>query len=194
MAKRYSVIPKDHPQRKALDELAGFRYSDLKKAVIQRGMNFDLVVSSSHGVLSEFFIHHYDEPIKIKRLDEFDDWMDKTLAAKGHKEDDPIRQFKQFTLKPDSEEIPKPIKVKEVKINKPKREKNREFGVFGGTKKELTYNLSKDLLEKKGEYSNKELVKKFGDQLFEKVQKKFPDANDKSIKIWFKRSLDLFRK
>lgn len=192
MAKRNSVIPKDHPHRNAYQELSGFIYQDLKKAVIERGMDFELVVSSSHGTLQDYFIHHYDEPRIPKRLEEFDEWMDRTLGARGHKPDDPIRQFKQFTQKEEEPE-PKPIRVKIEKPKKPKREKNKEFGVFGGTKKEYTYNLSKDLLSKKGNYSNKELVKKFGDQLFEKVQNKFPEANDKSVKIWFKRSLDKFR-
>jgi len=195
MAKKNSVIPRNHPHRSAFDELANFKFSDLKKAVIQRGMDFELVVNSSHGALSEYFIHHYDEPKVDKRLEDFDKWMDIKLGLNGYEKDDPLRKFKQFAP-PETQvdDTPKPEKkLKEIKVKKPKREKNNEFGVYGGTKKELTYSLAKDLLDKKGDYSNKELVKKFGDQLFEKVQKKFPDANDKSVKIWMKRYLESSR-
>lgn len=191
---RYSVVPKDHPRRKALDDLAGFRYSDLKGAVIKRGMEFEKVINSDHGRMADFFIQNYDKPVNPKKLEEFDKWMDLKLKEQGYGEDDPVRQFKQFTLEPEQEEE-KPKKEKKVKIIKPKKEKNKEFGIFGGTKKELTYNLAKNLLAKKGEKykSNKDLVKKFGGQLFDKVKEKFPDANDKSVNIWAKRALDQFR-
>lgn len=196
MAKKsYSVVPRDHPKRKALDELASFRYSDLKAAVIKRGIDFELVVSWDHGKLSDYFINNYDKPVNPKKLEEFDKWMDLMLKAKGYTENDPVRQFKQFTMPIEEEKEEKPKKKIEPKSIKPKKVKNKEFGIFGGTKKELTYSLSRDLVIKMGaKYDNKALIKKFSDQLFNKVKDKFPDANDKSVKIWFKRALPLVRK
>ncbi len=195
MAKKsYSVIPRDHPTRKAFEELASFRYSDLKAAVIKRGIDFDILVASDHGKLSDYFIHNYDKPVNHKRLEEFDKWMDLKLKEKGYEENDPVRQFKQFTM-PEEEIEEKPKKKAEPKPIKPKKVKNKEFGIFGGTKKELTYSLVRDLVNKMGDkYDGKELIKKFSDQLFKRVQAKFPDANDKSVKIWFKRALPLIKK
>ena len=64
-------------------------------------------------------------------------------------------------------------KEKVVKEKKEPRKKDAN-GLFQGTKKSYTYEL-----QKKG---------KTLDQVITKVTRKFPDAQTKSIRIWFNKS------
>ena len=96
-------------------------------------------------------------------IDKYDDWMDKVLEERGYSKDDPMRNY-QLRLGFVSE--------------KPKREKD-ERGLWKGTKKSYTFELTArgyDL-----------------ERVIRRVQKKFPEANDKSIKQWWraaKRKID----
>jgi hypothetical protein len=173
-------------------ELGELKYKDLQSEVIQRGMLYEEVIHADHNSLSSYFIKAYDVPKNPKLLKEFEDRVDQALAEKGYKKDDPIRRFRKFTL--DEQEPEVPI----VKIPKPPKEikaprvKDKQFNIYTGTKKQLTYELTKDLFDKLGKkYKNnaKELCKKFSDKLLTRVLAKFPEAQDKSVKIWMARCM-----
>lgn len=167
-------------------ELARMNYRDLKIACIVRGMEFEDVVEGDHNSLQAFFIKHYHDLPHKDRLERFDNWMDKQLAKK-YPADDPFRAFRLSSVLDDTTEEPK-VKAKIKKAlpktpKKPRREKNSTFNVFKGTKKEYTMELTHKLLKAGKNMESKKLQQK----LVEAVIKKFPDANEKSIIIWYKR-------
>src|SRR5690606_38172536 len=182
-----------HPADKALSKM---NYKDLKIAVIVRGMEFNEVVEGYYGPLATFFKNHYDTPVNPNNLLEFDVWMDKKLEERGYDKDDPLRQFKlSSTLDPDKEELIlrrgriKKAGVRLPKVKKPKAEKNQNFGIRKGTKKEYVMELVKKLHDLGKNLDSKKLLQ----ELISRVIKQYPDANEKSIKIWFskaRKSLD----
>lgn len=196
MAKN-SILDRNHPYFAANKALTKMRYMDLQAAVIMRGMDYEDIVEGDHGKLASWFIKNYNNPVKRDRLEQFDDWMDQKLKERGYKKNHPVRQFRRFSNLDDGQaqvktralrraDVPKKVKVK--------RERDKEFNIFKGTKKDYTYKLSKSLYDAKGseftENIAKQLCKKYSALLLEKVQKKFTDAQEKSVKIWMKRCLD----
>lgn len=192
MGKRQISDDEKEAQR-VIDELGNLKYKDLKAEVILRGMGFEEVVKGDHNTLASFFIKYHSEKKVPDRLNQFEAWVDSKLGELGHKPNDPIRKYKQFSSTDEEEITPKLEKPKKEKIEKPKkekREKDAQFNIFRGTKKEYTYNLCHDLHGKfSKKYDHKTIIKKFSNQLFNKVQAKFPEAQEKSIKIWMSRCL-----
>lgn len=175
----------------AYKELSQFVYKDLKVACIVRGIEFQDVVHGDHGSLASFFIKNYDKAQDPELLEDFDNWMDRQLELSGIAEDDPLRQFRlSSSLDPDTEDTKlRKRKLKGVKIPKKKRkkrERNSTFNVIKGTKKEFTMELVKKLM---GLGKNME-SKKLQATLVKKVVEKYPDANPKSVMIWYKRALN----
>lgn len=174
-------------QEKVLHQLGMMKHKDLVRACVSRGLGFDRVVEYDHNQLGSFFLKNYDTSEDPKLLDEYDSWVENQLTARGYKKGDALLSpFLRlgYVGKGDLGDAPtkiidptsKPKKIPEtVKVDKSKREKDESTGVVTGTKKNLTYTLARE---------GKELPR-----VIELVKKQFPDAQEKSIKIWFKRAL-----
>lgn len=164
-----------------LGGLRNMTFKDLQRQAIMLGMPFPEVPQSDFFRLESFILNSPNEPDKTL-IDKYDDWMDKVLEERGYSKDDPMRNY-QLRLGFVSEDaVTKQKKFKRVKgipkPKKPKREKD-ERGLWKGTKKSYTFELTArgyDL-----------------ERVIRRVQKKFPEANDKSIKQWWraaKRKVD----
>lgn len=150
-----------------------FRYRDLQRAAIMRGMSFDDLVNGDIYRLHKFIQDHKDVEPAIDKLDEFDEWRRKLLEEKHGKGEPFVRLG--YIGKTDDEG--NPLMVFKPKPKKPKKhiEKDSEMGgLWKGTKKHLTVQCKKDGLSL--------------DKTISKVMEAFPDAKESSIKIWYKRS------
>lgn len=159
--------------RNPADEfIANSKYKDLQKACIVRGIGFDKLVEGSYLSLCHFLRKEWVNPINENRLQEFDDWRMKIMRELG-KENEPFIRLAYTPENPEEGVIAK-IKNEKPKSDKPKRELDNSLGIMGGTKKHLTYNC---------QTSGKTL-----EETVKIVMEKFPEAQPKSISIWYKRS------
>jgi hypothetical protein len=160
-------------------ELTQMKYTDLKIACIVRGMLFEDVVEGTASSLQRFFIDNWHVKQDRDRLKQFDNWMAETLIKKGHDKASPLVKYRLSTVLDEQENQKlkgkslKKAKVKKEK--KEKRERDTNFNIFKGTKKAYTYELAQKGIEVG------ETVKL--------VIERFPEAQEKSIKIWYKRAL-----
>jgi hypothetical protein len=168
------------PQDRAL---ANMKYKDLKLACVARGMPFEEVIAADHPKLASWFYKNFDNGEDPTLLSEFDVYVEDQLQKRGYKKGDAVLApcFRLGFVPPMNELPDQPKKVgivvkMETKPEEPKakREVDQETGIIAGTKKSLTYKCQKD---------GKTL-----DETVKIVKEKFPDAQDKSIKIWFQRS------
>lgn len=149
-------------------------YRDLKKAVIVRGIPFELAAKSDFPALHSWLHKHMDNDISINRLDKYDNWVEESLKLIGRFDNiHPQLRLGYVGEKSDNEGKIIIKKTREIKPKKEKREKT-ETGLYKGTKKALTYESEKAGL------SIEETVTK--------VLEVFEDASEKSIKIWYKKS------
>ena len=156
--------------------LSKFKHIDLQRACLMRGLPFDQIGESYYS-LTSYFAKNFDNPEDQTLLDQFDTWRYKRLKERG--EDNPLFVRLGFTreINADTGEILKRKRVKFVNKKKPKRKRNKELGIFAGTKKELT------MISQKEGLSLEETTRV--------VLAKFPDAKDKSIRIWWKKATRL---
>lgn len=142
---------------------------DLQRECIMRGLPFDKI---GEGVpyLQTFFIRAWNtvEP-KPELLNQFDDWRKANIIHT----DVPFIPlgFRETDEEGNTVKVKKP---RGIKKKKKKRERNKQFGIFSGTKKELTYRSQVEGLTL--------------EETINRVKEVFPDANDKSISIWYKKS------
>lgn len=159
------------------------KLKDIQRACVARGMPFEEVVGSSVLGLHSWFANNYDRGQNLNLLNEYDIWMaEKLLQANpeytpdhpinhpslrlgymGHKDEDGEVKKKKLRLKG----LEKPKKKKKARVEGTK--------VIAGTKKGLTYQLTREGLD--------------FDALLEKVEASFDDVNEKSVLIWHKRCL-----
>lgn len=171
-------IPTDRAHR----ELANFKHRDLQRACILRGLSSDRVVGDGHLELVRWFIANYDNGQDDQLIAAHDRWVVAELKAKGLKDDDALlNPAMRFGYGGNIEQMEKPKSTPPAKIpkviEKAKSSIDPELGVRTGTKKSLTFQLTKG-----GKYAIEKII--------ELVVAKFPDANEKSIKIWQKRCLN----
>lgn len=180
--KAYRVSQKLMEESPAMRELYNMRHRDVQIACIVRGMPPPDVVNLSHPKLVTFFCNNYERSQDEKLLLEFDIWREGQLKELGYKENDVLMSpALRFSYVGNIEEMKKPQSTLKLPAaaDKPKKEKaviNEETGVREGTKKAMTYKLAMD---------GKELNK-----TIEAVMKAFPEAQEKSIKIWYKRAIN----
>jgi len=170
---------------RALRELSSMKHRDLQRACILRGMPSQQMVESDHHKLVSWFIENYDNTQSEELLINHDGWVEEQLVARGYKKGDVLLSpALRFSYVGNIEEIEKPKIIKihneKEKVHNEKKEKSTVdvvTGIRNGTKKALTYQLTISGL------SIEEVIKG--------VKNKFPEAEDKSIKIWFKRATNL---
>ena len=170
---------------RALRELSNMKHRDLQRACIVRGMPSQDMVESDHHKLVSWFIENYDNTQSQELLINHDGWVEEQLIARGYKKGDVLLSpALRFSYVGNIEEIEKPkiIKPHNEKEKPPNERKEKSTvdvntGIRTGTKKALTYQLTISGL------SIGEVIKG--------VKNKFPEAEDKSIKIWFKRATNL---
>lgn len=153
----------------------------LKRECIVRGIPFDKVCSSIPQ-LQTWFLHNYDNPIKLDKLNEYDQWSTLLLKDRGVDESMLAPEFRlgSFILK-NAEGGTYKSKGSRSRIPKMREKKQRtEDSLFVGTKKALTFELQKKGLTKA--------------EVIEKVQAKFPDAKAKSVGIWYNKCKRLHSK
>lgn len=180
--KSIAKIAKTSDMSRADYELTRMTYTDLKRACLARGMDFEKASDGSIPRLARWFTDNYELPQWLNHLDEYDEWLEKVLLERGYKKGDAVfhNDLKMSLLKNTDEEgnvtTAKPRLGNKgiAKKEKKKRERVEGTKIFKGTKKALTYECQKNKL------TLPDTIKK--------VIKQFPDANEKSITIWFKRS------
>jgi hypothetical protein len=170
-----------HP---AFIDQANFRRKDLVRACIIRGMPFDLAFTTSDFSMAAWHYHNYFNAVKPELLDEYDQYVDNRIKAEvsdWEKKDYLFDKTLKLGYTPeeetDEEGNTRVVKKRltKIKIVKKKRERTLALGnIFQGTKKELTFRCA---ARGKTVEEAKEIVKK-----------QFPDANEKSVKIWFKKA------
>lgn len=146
---------------------------DLQRQCIIRGMDFNELCESSVLNLHSFLINNWDAPINRNRLSEFDNWYNAELKEIGC--DDLIHPLLDLghTINNDTGETVK-RRVKKIKPEKKVKRERTEDGIFKGTKKAYTFELAKKGLKKS--------------KVIDLVLEKFPEANEKSISIWFNKA------
>lgn len=176
------VVTKEDKVNRALQ---GLKHRGLQRECIVRGMTFQEVVDADHWRLATYFYDHFEDPEDLSKLTDYDTWMEAKLEERGHKKGDVILSPSfRFGFAPDLDQIGTIQTPGRPRLEKPvgdaiappaKREVDTETGVVSGTKKNLTYQLTDQGLAI--------------DEIIDKVVESFPQADPKSIKIWYKRRL-----
>lgn len=191
-AERYARLEREAAERESREaranrQLQKMRHRDIQRECILRGMSFQDVVGFSVPKLIGWFTDHLDDGQDISRLNEYDAWIEKELTRNGTKDETGALLHPAFRFgvagdidDMEDRELRKSTKVPKVRGEKPKddkpkvkRVKDETTGVMSGTKKSLTFELTRAGKKK--------------DEIIEKVMEAFPDANEKSINIWIKR-------
>lgn len=164
-------------------------YRGLKRQAIILGMPFPDACGCGIFDLIHYIDHATTEPDPTL-VDKFDEWISKHFDDNGIPSDDPIRSsrlrlgFVGDEVDPETGEvIPKVRRVpglkKPKKEKKPKREKDN-YGHVKGTKKQYTWELTQKGFDL--------------ERIIRRVLKKFPDANEKSISLWYRAAKREFAK
>lgn len=152
-------------------------YKDLKRKAIALGMPFP--DATGCGIFDLIrYINGSDNTPDKSLIDAYDEWIDKSFEEKGFAKDDPIRSSRlRLGFLGDEDEETGKRKTKRVPgMKKPKEKKapreKDEFGLVQGTKKSYVFGLVKKGYDM--------------DRVNRRTKKKFPEANDKSIQLWFR--------
>jgi hypothetical protein len=166
-------------------KLINFTHKDIKRECVIRGIPFEDVISNDAVYLSLYFREHFYDKTTPKRLDEFDAWQEKqiieSMKAKG-------RRVEAYATSPslrlgfvgDTDAEGNILTTKRIKgiIKSPKVKRERtKNNIYKGTKKALTYQL--------------QISGKSKAEAITEVMAAFPDANAKSISIWYNKSKKL---
>lgn len=155
---------------------AKLNYKDLKKECIVRGMEFEKVINSDFPNLTSWLIKNIQSEKDPLLLEKYDDYIDDKLRDGGNEYlIHPSLRLGYVSSGNDDRETPKVKSKTQVKekeeIKKPRKKDKR--GIIKNTKKSLTGRL-----QGKG-YPVSKVIKR--------VKRRFPDANEKSIKIWYRK-------
>jgi hypothetical protein len=126
--------------------------------------------------LSGWLIKNFNNLINVDLLDDYDIWVEKVM--KSSKMDEaffhPAFRLGFVAEKDEDGNVTAVKKPRDIKKPKKGKKVKTTDGIFSGTKKAYTYEL-----QKSGK-SKEETIKM--------VLAKYPDAKDKSVGIWWKRS------
>lgn len=164
-------------------ELAHMKHKDLQKACIMRGMASQDMVNANHHTLVSYFIKNYDRGEDINLLPLHDAWVEEQMVKRGYqKGKEFLHPALKFGISGDIDKVEKVKEVKPdaaVKVPNPKNKERAQMDevtkVRKGTKKDLTYTLTRE--------------GKPQAEIIAKVMEVFPEAQEKSIKIWHKRAV-----
>lgn len=151
-------------------------YRDLKRKAVILGMPFPDACSASVFQLINWINTSEEKPNK-HLINEYDDWMDRQLETAGLAKDDPLRSSKlRFGfLGEEGEDGKRKTRrvsgIKKPREKKPPRERD-EFNLIKGTKKSYVWELTSK------EYELERIIRR--------MKKKFPEANEKSINLWYR--------
>ena len=156
--------------------LENMTYKDMKRRAVSLGMPFPDACAAGVFDLIGYIERSTNKPDK-SLIDQYDDWMDKQLENIGYSKDDPLRNSKLRLgfLGEEGEDGQRKSKrvpgIKKPREKKPPRERD-EFNLIKGTKKSYVWSL---------------VAKGYDlERVTRRMKKKFPDANDKSITLWFR--------
>lgn len=152
-------------------------YKDIKRQAIILGMPFPDATGNSIGALLNYINSTSNEP-DPSLIDKYDEWMDFQLSERGYAKDDPLRSSRLRLGFLGEEQEDGSRRSKRIKgVKKPKEKKKRqkdERGLVVGTKKSYTFELTSKGYDL--------------DRVTRRVLKKFPDANAKSISLWYRKA------
>lgn len=156
---------------------ANMTYKDLKRKAIVLGMPFpDAVKAGVFDLLH--YIQASEEIPDPTLIDKYDEWMDQQLENLGYPKNDVLRNHRLrlgFLGEETVEGKRKSKRVPGIKKTKKKAPRERdEFNLIKGTKKSYVWELTS-----KG-YDI--------DRIIRRMKKKFPDANEKSINLWYRNA------
>jgi hypothetical protein len=159
----------------ASKNLGSLNYPNLKRQCLIRGMDFEKAVASTVLELQSFLIKNWKLPQDTALLDKYDNWKESYLRERGMEDVffHPALRLGYIATRDEDGNTTSVKKIKGLKKQKIKRERTEE-GLFQGTKKSYTYQLQKEGLPKT--------------EVIAKVLEKFPDAQEKSIGIWYNKS------
>jgi len=155
-------------------EMSNFKYKDLKRGVVVRGMDFQEVVNGDYHSLTKWFVENYERTQNTNLLDQYDDWVESTIRDKSliHPS---LRLGYIGERDEETGEVTKTKRPKGIKKKRSKKERDTRFNIFKGTAKSFTYECQ----------SNGLTLQK----TLEKVFEQYPNGcSDKSVRIWFKRA------
>tara|TARA_R110001606_G_scaffold397658_2_gene574839 strand:- start:884 stop:1489 length:606 start_codon:yes stop_codon:yes gene_type:complete len=189
-----------HNLSAAEKDLSQYVFKDLQRACLVRGMEPQKMVESDYWKLQSFYIKNYSEVPNNSLLDEYDEWFDSEMALLGKGADNPDYKWMYhpdlrlgFTTGTDEKGnlvgSKKPRLFKKPKEVTKKERRKDLGGIFAGTKKAMTMELAKEIINKR---QAKDLDKKLNHdaiigRITKKVLRQFPDANEKSIRIWYNK-------
>ena len=169
------------PADRYINEL---KYKGLKKECVIRGMDFDGVINGTIPSLSNWLRKHFMDTTRHELLDHFDDYQEKIIKElyekKGEDPNAMIHSSLRLGYIAERDDEGKVVRKKRVRTVIKKRKKKRERtddGIFKGTKKAFTFELQQQGIDK--------------EKVMDLVIEQFPDANPKSIGIWFNKSRKL---
>lgn len=151
-------------------------YRDLKRKAVILGMPFPDACSASVFQLINWINTSEEKPNK-HLINEYDDWMDRQLETAGLAKDDPLRSSKLRLgfLGEEGEDGKRKTRrvsgIKKPREKKPPRERD-EFNLIKGTKKSYVWGLTSKGYEL--------------ERIIRRMKKKFPEANEKSINLWYR--------
>lgn len=152
-------------------------YRDIKRQAIILGMPFPDATANSIGSLLNY-INSTDNQPDPSLVDKYDEWMDLQLSELGYDKNDPLRSSRLRLGFLGEEREDGSRRSKRIKgVRKPKEKKKRqkdERGLVVGTKKSYTFELASKGFDL--------------DRVTRRVMKKFPDANPKSISLWYRKA------
>jgi hypothetical protein len=170
---------KKAPSKEKLNLLShqgmNMKYRDLKRRAVILGMPFPDACSAGVFDLIKFINTSDNKPNK-HLIDEYDEWMDQQLESLAYEKDNPLRSSKlRLGFLGEDENGEKKTRrvpgIRKPKTKKPPKERD-EFNLIKGTKKSYVFQLVS-----KGRSLERTI---------NLVKKKFPDANDKSISLWYR--------
>jgi len=151
-------------------------YKDLKRKAVILGMPFpDACKASVFGLIG--YINSSTNKPDTSLIDQYDEWVDKQLEEIGYEKSDPLRSSRLrlgFLGEEKENGKRKGHRIPGIKKQKKAPREKDEFNLVKGTKKSYTYELTA-----KG-FSFERIVRR--------VKKKFPDANEKSINLWYRKA------
>lgn len=164
--------------------LAKMTRRDKQMACVKRGLDFQLVVAYDNHQLSNWFYKNFENTEDETLVPLYDSFMDVELEKRGYKKEDPVMapcfrlgynplaELRSQVIREEGKKLDQSI-MKDLPNIRPKREKD-EQNIVAGTKKSLTYKLTKQGLSKQ--------------EVIDQVLKQFKDAQPKSITIWMARA------